>query len=85
MATVPDSLGLKIAQSRSYFYTLGPKVGIIDILGALGIEPIHGCFYKLGGSSNKGFRAPSEGLWLDKRLVQTWYLDPYSMAVSISF
>ena len=30
------SLGLHIAQSRQYFYTLGPKVGIIYILGALG-------------------------------------------------
>ena len=30
------SLGLQIAQSRSYMYTLGPKVGIVYILGALG-------------------------------------------------
>ena len=30
------SLGLQIAQSRSYLHTLGPKVGIIYILGALG-------------------------------------------------
>ena len=30
------SLGLQIAQSRSYLYTLGPKVGNIYILGALG-------------------------------------------------
>ena len=30
------TLGLQIAQSRSYLYTLGPKVGIICILGALG-------------------------------------------------
>ena len=30
-------LGLQITQRRSYSYTLGPKVGIIYILGALGI------------------------------------------------
>ena len=30
------SLGLQIAQSRSYLHSLGPKVGIIYILGALG-------------------------------------------------
>ena len=30
------SLGLQIAQSRSYLYTLGPQVGIMYILGALG-------------------------------------------------
>ena len=29
------SLGLQLAQSRSYVYTLGPKVGIISVLGAL--------------------------------------------------
>ena len=28
-------LGLQIAQSRSYSHTLGPKVGIVHILGAL--------------------------------------------------
>ena len=33
---LPKSLGLQIAKSRSYFHTLGPKVGIIYILGALG-------------------------------------------------
>ena len=32
----PLSLGLQIAQSRSYLYTLRPKVGIIYILGAMG-------------------------------------------------
>ena len=32
------TLGLQIAQSRSYLCTLGPKVGIICILGALGPE-----------------------------------------------
>ena len=32
------ALGLQIAQYRSYLYTLGPKVGIIYILGALGVE-----------------------------------------------
>ena len=31
------ALGLQIAQSRSYLYTLGPKVGSIYILGALGL------------------------------------------------
>ena len=30
-------LGLQIAQGRSYLYTLGPKVGIIYIRGALGL------------------------------------------------
>ena len=30
------SLGLQIAQSRPYLHTLGPKVGIIYIHGALG-------------------------------------------------
>ena len=30
------TLGLQIAQSRSYLCTLGPKVSIIYILGALG-------------------------------------------------
>ena len=30
------SLGLQLAQSRSYFHTLRPKVSIIYILGALG-------------------------------------------------
>ena len=33
---VTISLGLQIAQTRSYSYTLGPKVGIIYVLGALG-------------------------------------------------
>ena len=32
------TLGLQIAQSRSYLYTLGPEVGNIYILGALGIR-----------------------------------------------
>ena len=31
------SLGLQIAQSREYLHTLGPKVGILYILGALGL------------------------------------------------
>ena len=31
------TLGLQTAQSRSYLYTLGPKVGIIYILGAPGV------------------------------------------------
>ena len=31
------TLGLQIAQSRSYLYTLRPKVGIIYILGAMGV------------------------------------------------
>ena len=31
-----QTLGLQIAQSRSYLHTLGPKVGIIYIHGALG-------------------------------------------------
>ena len=31
------SLVQQIAQSRSYLYTLGPKVGIIYMLGALGV------------------------------------------------
>ena len=30
------SLGLQIAQTRSYLYTLRPKVGIIYVLGAMG-------------------------------------------------
>ena len=34
------TLGLQIAQSRSYLYTLGPKVGIIYILGALGLPSL---------------------------------------------
>ena len=42
-AKCPDteylSLRLQIAQSRSYLYTLGPKVGVIYILGAVG----YGC------------------------------------------
>ena len=32
-----SSPGAPIVQSRSYLYTLGPKVGIIYILGALGL------------------------------------------------
>ena len=32
----PPTLGLQIAPSRSYLHTLGPKVGIIYVLGALG-------------------------------------------------
>ena len=35
------SLGLQIAQNRSYLYTLGPKVGIIYILGDLGYGTPH--------------------------------------------
>ena len=31
------TLGLQIAQSRSHLRTLGPKIGIICILGALGL------------------------------------------------
>ena len=31
------TLGLQIAQSRPYLYTLGPKVGIIYIHGAPGL------------------------------------------------
>ena len=31
-------VGLQIAQSRSYLHTLGPKVGIIYIHGALGLS-----------------------------------------------
>ena len=34
---VLHSLGLQIAQSRSYLYASGPKVGSTCILGALGI------------------------------------------------
>ena len=30
------TLGLQIAQSRSYLYTLRPKVGIFYVLGAIG-------------------------------------------------
>ena len=30
------TLGLQIPQSRSYVHTLGPKVGTIYVLGALG-------------------------------------------------
>ena len=37
------TLGLQIAQSRSYLYTLGPEVGIIHILGALGLCLCLGC------------------------------------------
>ena len=29
------TLGLQIAQSRSHLYAIGPKVGILDLLGAL--------------------------------------------------
>ena len=32
------TLGLQIAQSRSYLYTLGPKVGIIQRRRAIGLE-----------------------------------------------
>ena len=31
-----SALGLQIAQSRSYLYSLGPKVSVIYILAALG-------------------------------------------------
>ena len=31
------TLGLQIAQSRSYLHTAGPKVGIIYILGVTGV------------------------------------------------
>ena len=34
----PPTLGLHIAQSRSCLCTLGPKVGMIYILGALGLQ-----------------------------------------------
>ena len=34
------TLGLQIAQSRAYLYTLGPKVGLIYMLGASGIHSI---------------------------------------------
>ena len=36
------SLGLQIAQSRSYLHTLGPKVGMIYILGAIGHDQENG-------------------------------------------
>ena len=36
--SVSPTVGLQIAQSRSYLYTLGPKVGSISILGALGFR-----------------------------------------------
>ena len=35
---LPFSLRLQIAQSRSYLHTLGPKVGIIYVRGALGFD-----------------------------------------------
>ena len=35
--TTGQTLGLQTAQSRSYLYTLGPKVGTIYVLEALGI------------------------------------------------
>ena len=35
-----QTMGLQIAQSRSYLYTLGPKVGIIHVLGALGKQKV---------------------------------------------
>ena len=42
------SLGLQIAQTRPYLHTLGPKVGIIYIHGALGIVPVVGVLYLHG-------------------------------------
>ena len=33
-----DTLGIQIAQSRSDLYTLRPKLSIIYVLGAMGIE-----------------------------------------------
>ena len=35
------TLGLQIAQSRSYLYTLRPKVCIVYILGAMGLVGVH--------------------------------------------
>ena len=35
MVLDPHTLRLQVAQSRAYLHTLGPKVGIIYILGAL--------------------------------------------------
>ena len=34
---LPHFLGLQVAHNRSYLCTVGPKVGIVYILGALGI------------------------------------------------
>ena len=31
-------MGLQIAQSRTCLYTLGPEVGILDVLGSQGVE-----------------------------------------------
>ena len=36
-----DTMGHRKAQSRSYLYTLGPKVGTTYILGAPGIDCHH--------------------------------------------
>ena len=39
-----NSLGLQIAKNRPYLHTLGPKVSIIDIHGALGINSLESFF-----------------------------------------
>ena len=48
------SLGLQIVQSRSYLRTLGPKVGIIDILGAPGFPMFCCCRASLRPSAGPG-------------------------------
>ena len=40
LSETPLTLGLQIAQSRSYLCTVGPKVGIIYVLGLLGLCPL---------------------------------------------
>ena len=52
------TLRLQIAQSRSYVCTLGPKVGILYILGAPGLG-LDNCF----GPFGKILPLPRELLW----------------------
>ena len=59
---MPYTLGLQIVQSRSYLYTLGPKVGIIYILGALGI-----CFEEHRFTRPSGHGLPTTGA-----MAETW-------------
>ena len=59
-------LGLQIAQNRSYLHTLGPKVGLVYILGAigfgLGLENRHvSTFWPFCGPEVRALNARCDG------------------------
>ena len=74
------TLRLQIAQSRSYLYTLGPKVGIMYILGALRIGVIHGATRLHAGTLDRSSCScmAGGGSFFSRSLQQEpWYLGDY--------